>query len=58
MMISFFKDANQERKFLGLTLQPDHQRKKNYIKITQTNNLKLNRTKVWDINPREIASND
>ena len=45
MMISFFKDANQERKFLGLTLQPDHQRKRTILKITQTNNLKLNRTK-------------
>lgn len=40
MMISFFKDANQERKFLGLTLQPDHQRKRTILNITQTNNLK------------------
>lgn len=32
MMISFFKDANQERKFLGLTLQPNEDRMKDYIK--------------------------
>ena len=44
MMISFFKDANQERKYLGLTLQPDHQRKRTILKITQLNNLKSNRT--------------
>ena len=28
MMISFYKDANQERKFLGLTLQPNKHRLK------------------------------
>ena len=39
MMISFFKDANQERKFLGLTLQPDHQRTKEYIQYQ----LKINK---------------
>lgn len=37
MMISFFKDANQERKFLGLTLQPDHQRTKEYIQYQLKN---------------------
>merc|ERR1712098_231781 len=31
MMISFYKDANQERKFLGLTLQPNKHRLKEYI---------------------------
>lgn len=37
MMISFFKDANQERKLLGLTLQPDHQRTKEYIQYKSKN---------------------
>ena len=32
MMISFFKDANQERKFLGLTLQPDINVKRTILK--------------------------
>ena len=41
MMISFFKDANQERKLLGLTLQPDHQRKKDYIKNNTTQQSKI-----------------
>ena len=41
MMISFFKDANQERKFLGLTLQPDHQRKKDYIKHNTNQQSKM-----------------
>ncbi|GGG85716.1 BCCT family transporter [Staphylococcus pragensis] len=37
MMISFFKDANQERKFLGLTLQPNDERMKDYIKYQHKN---------------------
>ncbi|PNZ67580.1 BCCT family transporter [Staphylococcus croceilyticus] len=37
MMISFFKDANQERKFLGLTLQPNEDRMKDYIKYQHEN---------------------
>ena len=41
MMISFFKDANQERKCLGLTLQPDHQRKKDYIKNNTNQQSKI-----------------
>ena len=35
MMISFYKDANQERKFLGLTLQPNKHRLKEYIEYKQ-----------------------
>ena len=35
MMISFYKDANQERKFLGLTLQPNKHRLKEYIEYQQ-----------------------
>nr|CDL65144.2 hypothetical protein [Staphylococcus xylosus] len=31
MMISFYKDANEERKFLGLTLTPNKHRMKEYI---------------------------
>nr|WP_245340837.1 MULTISPECIES: BCCT family transporter [unclassified Staphylococcus] len=31
MMVSFYKDANQERKFLGLTLSPNKHRLKEYI---------------------------
>ena len=34
MMISFYKDANQERKFLGLTLQPNKHRLKEYIELS------------------------
>ena len=36
MMISFYKDANQERKFLGLTLQPNKHRLKEYIAVSYT----------------------
>ncbi|UDI78345.1 BCCT family transporter [Staphylococcus taiwanensis] len=35
MMISFYKDANQERKFLGLTLQPNKHRLEDYVKLQQ-----------------------
>ena len=35
MMISFYKDANQERKFLGLTLQPNKHRLQDYVKYQQ-----------------------
>ena len=35
MMISFYKDANQERKFLGLTLQPNKHRLQEYVKHQQ-----------------------
>lgn len=31
MMISFYKDANQERKYLGLTITPNTKRMKEYI---------------------------
>ncbi len=31
MMVSFYKDANRERKFLGLTLTPNKHRMKEYI---------------------------
>ena len=31
MMVSFYKDANKERKFLGLTLSPNKHRMKEYI---------------------------
>src|SRR5699024_9879944 len=31
MMVSFYKDANQERKFLGLTLSPNKHILKEYI---------------------------
>ncbi|WP_105996107.1 BCCT family transporter [Staphylococcus agnetis] len=31
MMISFYKDANKERKFLGLTLTPNKHRLKDYV---------------------------
>ncbi len=35
MMISFYKDANQERKFLGLTLTPNKHRLKEYVANSQ-----------------------
>lgn len=35
MMISFYKDANQERKFLGLTLTPNKHRLQDYVKYQQ-----------------------
>lgn len=35
MMVSFYKDANQERKFLGLTLQPNKHRLEDYVKHQQ-----------------------
>ncbi|EMO3987440.1 BCCT family transporter [Staphylococcus aureus] len=35
MMVSFYKDANQERKFLGLTLTPNKHRLQEYIKSQQ-----------------------
>lgn len=35
MMISFYKDANQERKFLGLTLTPNKHRLQEYVKYQQ-----------------------
>ncbi|MDN6630481.1 MAG: BCCT family transporter, partial [Staphylococcus equorum] len=31
MMISFYKDANKERKFLGLTLTPNKHRLQDYV---------------------------
>ncbi|MDE9438464.1 BCCT family transporter [Staphylococcus xylosus] len=35
MMISFYKDANQERKFLGLTLTPNKHRLQDYLQHQQ-----------------------
>ncbi len=35
MMVSFYKDANQERKFLGLTSTPNKHRLQEYIKSQQ-----------------------
>ena len=35
MMISFYKDANKERKFLGLTLTPNKHRLKEYVVNSQ-----------------------
>ncbi|MCR1796756.1 glycine betaine uptake BCCT transporter [Staphylococcus warneri] len=35
MMISFYKDANKERKFLGLTLTPNKHRLEEYVKYQQ-----------------------
>ncbi|PCF64977.1 choline transporter [Staphylococcus intermedius] len=35
MMISFYKDANKERKFLGLTLRPNKHRLKEYVANSQ-----------------------
>ncbi|SCT41273.1 glycine betaine uptake BCCT transporter [Staphylococcus caeli] len=35
MMISFYKDANQERKFLGLTLTPNKHRLQDYVQHQQ-----------------------
>ena len=36
MMISFYKDANKERKFLGLTLTPNkHRLQEEYVKYQQ-----------------------
>ncbi|WP_174155306.1 hypothetical protein, partial [Staphylococcus cohnii] len=35
MMVSFYKDANQERKFLGLTLSPNKHRLKEYTRIAE-----------------------
>ncbi len=35
MMISFYKDANKERKFLGLTLTPNKHRLKEYVASSQ-----------------------
>ncbi|ANZ33440.1 BCCT family transporter [Staphylococcus carnosus] len=35
MMISFYKDANRERKFLGLTLTPNKHRLEEYVKYSQ-----------------------
>ncbi|EKU46373.1 BCCT family transporter [Staphylococcus massiliensis] len=35
MMISFYKDANNERKFLGLTLSPNKNRLKDYVEHTK-----------------------
>jgi len=37
MMVSFYKDANQERKFLGLTLSPNKHRLKEYINSQSEN---------------------
>ncbi|WP_208455778.1 glycine betaine uptake BCCT transporter [Staphylococcus durrellii] len=33
MMISFYKDANNERKFLGLTLTPNKHRMRDYVEL-------------------------
>ena len=35
IMISFYKDANQERKFLGLTLTPNKHRLQDYVQHQQ-----------------------
>ncbi|MDY5060201.1 glycine betaine uptake BCCT transporter [Staphylococcus simulans] len=35
MMIAFYKDANRERKFLGLTLMPNKHRLEEYVKYSQ-----------------------
>ena len=35
MMISFYKDANKERKFLGLTLTPNKHRLQEYVQHQQ-----------------------
>ena len=35
MMISFYKDANQERKFLGLTLTPNKHRLQDHVQHQQ-----------------------
>ncbi|PWS15497.1 choline transporter, partial [Klebsiella pneumoniae] len=35
IMISFYKDANKERKFLGLTLTPNKHRLEEYVKYQQ-----------------------
>ncbi|PUZ35698.1 BCCT family transporter [Staphylococcus cohnii] len=35
MMVSFYKDANKERKFLGLTLSPNKHRLEEYTKIAE-----------------------
>jgi len=35
MMIAFYKDANQERKYLGLTITPNKRRMKEYIEKTK-----------------------
>ena len=35
MMISFYKDANKERKFLGLTLTPNKHRLQDYVQYQQ-----------------------
>ncbi|WP_412520535.1 BCCT family transporter [Staphylococcus simulans] len=35
MMIAFYKDANRERKFLGLTLTPNKHRLEEYVKYSQ-----------------------
>ena len=32
MMVSFYKDANQERKYLGLTITPNSKRMEEYLK--------------------------
>ena len=35
MMVSFYKDANKERKFLGLTLSPNKHRLEEYTRIAE-----------------------
>lgn len=35
MMVAFYKDANRERKFLGLTLTPNKHRLEEYVKYSQ-----------------------
>ena len=39
MMISFYKDANKERKFLGLTLTPNKHRLEEYVINKRITNL-------------------
>ena len=57
MMISFYKDANQERKFLGLTLTPNKHRLQDYVKYQQEDYESdiLEKEKLEEIKKRRIV---
>ena len=59
MMISFYKDANKERKFLGLTLTPNKHRLQEYVKYQQEDYETdiLEKEKLEEIKKRRIVCN-
>ncbi|WP_342388220.1 BCCT family transporter [Salinicoccus bachuensis] len=50
MMVSFYKDANEERKYLGLSITPNRQRMKDYIE-------KSKRERAEEIKAEQEADN-